>query len=66
MVKLYSTHCPQCIMLEGLLKKKNVDFELVNVTPEEVKEMGYSSVPLLEVDGKIFTFIDARTWVNKQ
>ena len=66
MVKLYSTHCPKCIMLEGLLKKKNVDFELVNVTPEEVKEMGYSSVPLLEVNGKIFTFVDARTWVNKQ
>ena len=66
MVKLYSTHCPQCIMLEGLLKKKNVNFELVNVTPDEVKAMGYSSVPLLEVDGKIFTFVDARTWVNKQ
>ena len=66
MVKLYSTHCPQCIMLEGLLKKQKVDFELVNTTPEKIKEMGFSSVPILEVDGKFFTFTDARTWVNRQ
>lgn len=66
MVKLYSTHCPQCIMLENLLKQKKVNFELVKTTPEDVKAMGFNSVPILEVDGKFFTFIDARTWVNKQ
>lgn len=66
MVKLYSTHCSQCIMLESLLKKQKVDFELVNTTPEKIKEMGFSSVPILEVDGKFFTFTDAKAWVTKQ
>ena len=66
MVKLYSTHCPQCIMLENLLKSKKVDFELVNTTEEEVKAMGFNSVPVLEVDGKFFTFTDAKDWVKKK
>lgn len=66
MVKLYSTHCPQCIMLENLLKQKKVAYELVKTTPEEVKAMGFNAVPLLDVDGKIMTFNDARTWVTKQ
>ena len=66
MVKLYSTHCPQCIMLENLLKQKKVSYELVKITPEEVKAMGYNAVPLLEADGNIMTFNDARAWVMKR
>lgn len=66
MVKLYSTHCPQCIMLENLLKQKKVNFELIKVTPEDVKTMGFTSVPILEVDGKFMAFPEARTWATKQ
>jgi len=53
-------------MLENLLKSKKVDFELVNTTEEEVKTMGFNSVPILEVDGKFFTFTDAKAWAKKK
>lgn len=66
MVKLYSTHCPQCIMLENMLKQKKVKYELVKTTMEEVEAMGYSAVPLLEVDGKILNFNEGMAWVRKQ
>ena len=66
MVKLYSTHCPQCIMLENLLKQKKVNYEYVKTTMEDIAAMGFSSVPILEVDGKFMAFPEARTWVNKQ
>ena len=66
MVKLYSTHCPQCIMLENLLKQKKVNYELVKTTAEEIKTMGFSSVPILEVDGKFMNFNEGRAWAQKQ
>ena len=66
MVKLYSTHCPQCIMLENMLKQKKVNYELVKTTLEEVEKMGFSAVPLLEVDGKIMNFNEGMVWVRKQ
>ena len=66
MIKLYSTHCPQCIMLENLLKQKKVNYEYVKTTMEDIAAMGYSGVPLLEVDGKIMTFNDAMAWARRQ
>jgi len=66
MVKLYSTHCPQCIMLENVLKQKKVKYELVKTTLEDVEAMGYSAVPLLEVDGKILNFNEGMAWARKQ
>ena len=66
MVKLYSTHCPQCIMLENMLKQKKVKYELVKTTLENVEAMGYSAVPLLEVEGKILNFNEGMSWVRKQ
>lgn len=66
MVKLYSTHCPQCIMLENMLKQKKVKYELIKTTMENVEAMGYSSVPLLEVDGKILNFNEGMSWARKQ
>ena len=67
MIKLYSTHCPKCIMLESKLKQKKVNYELVkDFDLEEIKEKGYSSMPLLEVDGKMMEFEEAVKWVNKK
>lgn len=63
-VVLYSTHCPKCNVLEKKLKQKNIPYEEVNDI-EVMKEKGYLSVPVLEVDGKsmdyktAFKFIDS-------
>ena len=64
MVKLYSTHCPKCIMLESKLKQKKVDYEVIT-SEDAIRATGFSSVPLLEADGKIMEFGEAVAWVNK-
>lgn len=66
MVKLYSTHCPQCIMLDNVLKQKKVNYELVKTTMEDIASMGFSAAPLLEVDGKIMNFKEGMEWAKKQ
>lgn len=67
MVKLYSTHCPKCIMLENKLKQKKIDYTLItDFDLDEIKAKGFSSMPLLEVGGEIMEFEKALPWVNKQ
>ena len=66
MVKLYTTHCPQCIMLESMMKRKKIDFEIVRTSMEDLKGLGHSSAPILEVDGKAMNFAEGRAWVLSQ
>lgn len=60
---LYSTHCPKCNVLEKKLKERNITYEEVNDI-EIMKERGYLSVPILEVDGKSMDFKTANDWIN--
>lgn len=62
-VVLYSTHCPKCNVLEKKLKQKNILFEEVNDI-EKMKEKGYLSVPVLEIDGVNLDFKMASDWIN--
>lgn len=62
-VILYSTHCPKCNVLEKKLKQKNISYEEVNDI-EEMKEKGYLSIPVLEVDGTTMDFKAASDWIN--
>lgn len=63
MVILYSTHCPKCNVLEKKLKEKNIVYEEVNDV-EVMKNKGYLSVPVLEVDGTNMDFKTANDWIN--
>ena len=62
---LYTTHCPQCKILENKLQSKNISYEVC----EDLDTMlmkGLRSAPSLEVDGEIFDFRNAVQWVNRQ
>lgn len=62
-VKLYTTHCPKCNVLENKLKSKNINY--IEITDTNIIiEKGYMSVPVLEVDDKVMNFTDANTWIN--
>ena len=62
-VKLYTTHCPKCMVLESKLKNKNINY--IEITDTNIIiEKGYMSVPVLEVDDKVMNFTDANTWIN--
>ena len=62
-VILYSTHCPQCCVLEKKLKQKNISYEEVNDI-KIMKEKGFLSAPMLEVDDEVMDFKTANDWIN--
>ena len=65
MVKLYSTHCPKCRVLETKLKQKNIQYEECNDV-DEMLSRGLTSAPYLEVDGELLDFGKAVKWVNER
>lgn len=57
-VILYSTHCPRCSMVEKKLKDKNIDYVEINDV-DKMTELGFASVPMLDVDGVIMDYTKA-------
>lgn len=50
---LYHQHsCPQCRMVEMLLKKKNIEYTSVD-NVEEMKRLGIIHTPTLSVNGEL-------------
>ena len=63
MITLYTTHCPRCKVLKAKLDSENIDYEVVE-GEEAIREKGFVTTPLLEVDDKILTFSEAMQWIN--
>lgn len=64
-VVLYSTNCPKCKVLEKKLDSIGVDYTIV--TDENLMiSKGFSSAPMLEVDGNIMDFGNAVRWAKEQ
>jgi glutaredoxin len=60
----YTTHCPKCAILEEKLNEKQIQFD----TCTDVKLMvskGFRSAPMLEVDGKPLTYLEAIKWIKE-
>ena len=64
-VTLYTTHCPKCKVLEKKLNSKNINYNEVTDTNIMIAK-GFTSTPMLEVDGTIMDFEEANKWVNEQ
>lgn len=62
-VILYSTHCPRCLVLEEKLEDADVKFSIVE-DENAIKDKGFLSAPILEVDGECMDFSKAVKWVN--
>ena len=64
MIILYTTHCPKCKVLTKKLTEKNIEYiEFTDVN--KMIEMGFSVMPMLEVDGVIMDFGTANKWINE-
>lgn len=62
---LYTTHCPKCNILKAKLDEKNISYtEYDNI--EFMKDMGITTVPVLNVNNKLLEFKSAVDWVNQQ
>lgn len=62
MVKLYSTHCPKCNLLEKQLLKQNIEFEVIDDKDVMIAK-GFQSAPKLEINGEILDYNIALKWV---
>ena len=65
MIKLYSTHCPQCNTLEIKLDRAGIEYEICDDV-ELMKKMGFQAAPILETPDGVFNFSQAVKWVNSK
>ena len=63
-VTFYSNNCPRCKILQQKLDEKGVIYEKVSDV-EIMKQKGFMSVPMLEVDEKIMTYVEAINWIKE-
>ena len=62
---LHTTHCPKCKVLESKLKEANINFE-ENNDVELMVQRGFTTAPVLEVDGVFYSFKEAVKWIGEQ
>lgn len=63
MVIMYTTHCPQCKVLEKMLNDKKIEY--TQITDIDVmKFKGIQSVPYLEIEGELKNFKESMEWIR--
>ena len=63
MVIMYTTHCPQCKVLEKMLNDKKIEY--IQITDIDImKSKGIQSVPYLEVEGELKNFKESMEWIR--
>lgn len=60
---LYTVDCPKCLVLEKKLNQANISFETCR-DEDVMGQKNISSIPTLEVDGKLYAFKEAVDWIN--
>ena len=62
MIKVYSTNCPKCIVLEKKLVAEGIEFELIN-SMEEIYDASerydIKEAPFVVDGDKVYTFLEA-------
>ena len=65
-ITLYSSPtCPKCRMLKIELGKHNIEYNELHDT-EAVAAKGFTSLPILEVNGNFLTMPEAVRWLKEQ
>lgn len=65
MIKLYSTHCPQCNALETKLQRAGIEYEICD-DREVMLARGFKTAPILETEEGVMNFSQAIKWVNSK
>lgn len=64
-IKLYTTGCPKCTILEKKLDQKGVEYEKVeDFDVDFLAKKGFTMAPVLEVEGEMMGYGEAVKWVN--
>ena len=65
MTVLYSTGCPQCIVLKEKLKAANINY--IEVTDKDtILAKGITRIPVLEVEGIKMELSAANEWIKSR
>ena len=64
-IVLFSNNCPRCKILKAKLEQSNIEFK-ENNDVELMTQKGFTTVPMLEVDGVIYNFKEAVKWIGEQ
>lgn len=66
MIKLYTLEgCPKCAIIHKKMTDEGIEFtECRDIA--EMQELGITKCPVLSVDGTLYQFADANTWVNER
>lgn len=62
-VVLYSTGCPMCKILKTKLDQKHIEYQVCE-NVDIMMAKGFQTVPMLEIDNKLYNFREAVAWVN--
>lgn len=60
---LYSTGCPKCKVIMKKLEQAHINYEECNDS-NIMRKKGISSIPVLEIEGKLYNFKDAVNYIN--
>ena len=64
-IVLFSNNCPRCKILKAKLEQSNIEFK-ENNDVELMTQKGFTTVPMLEVDGVIYNFKEAVDWIKER
>ena len=60
---LFSNGCPNCLVLKRLLNSKNINYS-ENNSVEEMVSLGIDTVPVLSVNGVLYSYKKAKEYIN--
>lgn len=60
---MYTTHCPQCKILETMLNNKKIEYTQVTDI-DTMKSKGIQFVPYLEINGELKNFKESMEWIR--
>jgi glutaredoxin len=64
-IVLYTTGCPKCRILKAKLDAKGMVYTVCEDV-DKMEKLGFTSVPILSVNGNFYDFYDALAYINTE
>ena len=62
-VIFYTSNCTKCKILKSKLDEKNIEYDVFDNIDEMIKK-GFTSMPMLEIDGEVKNFLESINWIK--
>ena len=59
----YTSNCTKCKILRAKLDEKNIEYKVFDNIDEMINK-GFTSMPMLEVDGEVKNFLESINWIK--